>query len=404
MIAFRPMEAFVMRFALRLCCAVILSAGLFGMAQGPAPAASAPELADRIASANTLYMAQNFVAALPVYEELHAAQPKENLWRERLAMCLLATSTGDASKVERAHGLLLEARAAGDNSNLLQVLLERLEAPQTPANQPQSPGMDAFRRAEKAFSSGDMPGAIKLYEEAYAADPRLYEAPLYAGDAEFKQGHYAEAEGWFAKAVAINPNRETALRYWGDCLMKERKPKDAELKFIDALLAEPYTRATRLGLKQWSDLTKTRIAAPEIKLPLPPAQDGKGGTTINIDPAQNNSSATSANLVYAMSSATFRNDGFAKAFPDEKVYRHSLKEEAESIRAALAVLKEQKIAPDKLDVTWRLLQEIEEDGMLECWILLDNPDQGVARDYVAFREGHRDLMRAYVAKYDVHPM
>ena len=29
---------------------------------------------------------------------------------------------------------------------------------------------------------------------------------------------YDEAGAWYAKAIAINPDRETAHRYWGDVL------------------------------------------------------------------------------------------------------------------------------------------------------------------------------------------
>jgi hypothetical protein len=46
---------------------------------------------------------------------------------------------------------------------------------------------------------------------------------------------------------------------------------------------------------------------------------------------------------------------------------------------------------------------LEKDNMLECWILLDDPDQGVAQDYIAYRAAHRDLLIAYVEKYDLHP-
>jgi hypothetical protein len=42
--------------------------------------------------------------------------------------------------------------------------------------------------------------------------------------------------------------------------------------------------------------------------------------------------------------------------------------------------------------------------MLECWILLDNPDRGIAQDYAAYRKDHRQLLEQYIAKYDVHPM
>jgi hypothetical protein len=49
------------------------------------------------------------------------------------------------------------------------------------------------------------------------------------------------------------------------------------------------------------------------------------------------------------------------------------------------------------------LKALDADGMVECWILLDDADQGIAQDYVAFRAAHRDLLHAYIAKYDVHP-
>ncbi len=41
--------------------------------------------------------------------------------------------------------------------------------------------------------------------------------------------------------------------------------------------------------------------------------------------------------------------------------------------------------------------------MLERWILLDHPDQGIAQDYAAFRTTHRDLLHQYIARYDIHP-
>jgi len=374
----------------------------------PQDAASGPRggQTDEAAQANALYASQNFVGALPLYEELHKRHPKEVAWDERLAMCLLGAAhthpdAEAAAMQERAHQLLLEAKAGGDNSNLLQVVLEKLEAPAgaAPAG-PVSPGMDAFQRAEKAFSSGDLPGALKLYEESAAADPKFYEAPLEAGDTEYKRGNYKEAGTWFARAIAINPDRETAYRYWGDCLMKGGNPKEAEDKFIDAVIAEPYSRTTRVGLKQWADATKTLLAPPPIALPARPTVDAKGNTNVTIDPTQIGNPTGPAILAYSMGSTVWRQGEFKKTFPSEPQYRHSLPEEAQSIRIALSTLT--KVPPDKLDATWKTLLALDKDGMLECWILLDHADQGIAQDYVAYRAGHRELMHAYVAKYDVH--
>ena len=112
----------------------------------------------------------------------------------------------------------------------------------------------------------------------------------------------------------------------------------------------------------------------------------------------------SLRMIYAMQSALWRGDEFKKHFPDEKQYRHSLPEEAESIRSMLAVAREQKIPVDKLSTSTKLLMELDQNGMLECWILIDNPDQGIAQDYAMYRKDHRKLLEQYIAKYDVHSM
>lgn len=391
----------------RACMALALALAIPAAARSQAvDTPSDAELNKEAVSANALYLSQNFVGALPLYEDLHKRQPESNLWRERLAMCLLGPAPSDsemAARRERAHKLLLEARAAGDNSNLLQVVLEKLEAPAGAAPAAPSPGLPAFQQAEKAFSSGDLPAALKLYEQSAAADPKFYEAPLYAGDAEFKQQHYAEADKWYARAVAINPDRETAYRYWGDCLMKQGDPAQAEGKFIDAIIAEPYSRTPRVGLKQWADQTHALLIAPPIALPARPTVGANGSTNVTVDPTTMNKPGGSAWLMYSLNGALWQKEKFSKQYPAEKQYRHSLAEEVDSLRLVLTSLKEQKIADDKLDASLHALKSIDADGMLECYILLDRPDQGIAQDYVAFRAQHRDLLHAYMAKYDVHP-
>ena len=405
-----------MRFAEQSAALSLLLALTFGPAAFAQTQSSATDadIQKEAATAQSLYQQQNFVAALPLYEDLYKRVPVSNLYRERLAMALVGSVSSRPPAeaqptLDRARKLLQEAQAAGDNSNLLQVMLEKLS--QSAASGPQgppSPGAEAFSRAEKAFSSGDLPGAVKLYAEAFAADPKLYGAPLYAGDSEFKLGHYAEANAWYAKAVAINPDHETAYRYWGDSLMKMGDASAARDKFILAIVAEPYQRSPRIGLKQWADANHMRLVPPPVTLPARPTSGGKGKNGksqihINLDPRAMTSEASSAVLSYSMAAALWQGEKFQKTFPNEKQYRHSLAEEVDAIQASLAVLKEQKVDPDKLDASWRTLLQLDKDGMLECWILLDHPDQDIAQDYVAFRAAHRDLLRAYIARYDLHP-
>jgi tetratricopeptide (TPR) repeat protein len=257
-------------------------------------------------------------------------------------------------------------------------------------------------KAEKAFTSGDLKAALGFYRQAAETDPKLYEAPLFAGDTAYKMKNYDDAGMWFAKAIAINPNRETAYRYWGDALMHKGDQKEAQSKFIDAVIADPYSKASWIGLKQWADAIHARLANPPITLPKQPVPDEKGNVNVVIDPATMGSPTAGAWLIYSMNPAVWRSTEFKKNYPNEMTYRHSLAEEAQSLRTVIAFVNDKKVPEDKLDPTLKSLVALDRDGMLECWILLNHADQGIAQDYAAYRATHRDLLHAYMDKYVVH--
>jgi tetratricopeptide (TPR) repeat protein len=270
-----------------------------------------------------------------------------------------------------------------------------------------SPGAESMLKAQKAFSNGKMKKALALYKEAAEADPKLYEAALFAGDTEFKMKNYDEAGTWYAKAIAINPDRETAYRYWGDALMQKGEQKTARSKFVDAVIAEPYTKAPWVGLQQWADASNARLASPPITLPKQAVPDEKGNVNVTVDPSKAGDPALGAWLVYSTQPMMWRSTEFKKHYPNETVYRHSLAEEAESLRSVILVVKEQvvkeqKIPEDKLDPTLKSLIALDNDGMLECWILLNGADRGIVEDYAAYRATHRELLHAYIDKYVVH--
>ena len=396
-----------MDLGVRLGLFVLAGCAVVSAQQGAAKSDAEVQKEDQQAEA--LFQQQNFLGALPLFEDLHQQRPESNVFRERLAMTLLAKAGTEAptdatATRERARKLLLDAKASGDDSNLLQILLEKLSAPSTAASsdKPKSPGADALAKAEKAFSSGDLNGALVFYKQAAEADPKLYEAPLFAGDAEYKLKNYDEAGLWYARAIAIDPNRETAYRYWGDVLTHKGDQKAAQSKFIDAVIADPYSKTPWIGLKQWAESTHARLASPPITLPKQPVPDAKGNVNVTIDASTIGSPTSGAWLIYSMSPTVWRSTEFKKHYPSETVYRHSLAEEAESLRSVIAVIKEQKIASDKLDPTLKSLMALEKDGMLECWILLNGADQGVAQDYASYRATHRELLHAYMDKYVVH--
>ena len=77
-----------------------------------------------------------------------------------------------------------------------------------------------------------------------------------------------QAGEWFAKAVRINADRETAHRYWGDALMMGQDKRDASREhFVDAIVAEPYTRSAWAGLVQWGEKYDVTLTHPRVEVP-----------------------------------------------------------------------------------------------------------------------------------------
>jgi len=372
-----------------------------------------------------LYESNNFAAALPLLEKLAISNPNDAVILSRLGFALYANSATEKDPAvrqqmrDRARTTLLRSRSLGDNSNLTTMALDALSAPdasQLPFSSIQA-AEAAMREGEAAFVRGDMDKAIAAYKRALEADPRLYDAALYAGDAEFKKGynstdpqyrsdHFDAAGVWFAKAIAIDPNRETAYRYWGDALDAQGKSSDARDKFVDAIVAGPYDRRSYVGLTQWADRHKIQLGHPKIDIPSNVTSNKPGEVNITIDPSalKNDDDGSAAWMMYGMVRALWlnkkdgsRSDEFAKAYPNETTYRHSLAEELAALRAVVEVVqsqtKDKKIK--KLTPALENLMKLSDAGSLEAYILFARPDQGVARDYPGYRKTNRDKLRRY---------
>lgn len=90
-------------------------------------------------------------------------------------------------------------------------------------------------------------------------EPTNYDAALFIGDVYFKQHVQGSAGEWFARAIQIDPNRETAYRYWADSLLALGRNNEARLKFIDAIVAEPSRQRAWDGAQKWAHLNKTEL-------------------------------------------------------------------------------------------------------------------------------------------------
>jgi tetratricopeptide (TPR) repeat protein len=365
------------------------------------------------ANANQLYLAGELLEALPLYEDLAKVYPNEMLYQERLAGCLDAASL-QASDPARQKALLTRMRDAarrafqlGDKANVVQDMANfDPDAPDTFAQG--SPAQALMQEAEKAFAAADYQAAITKYAAAAEADPHLYLAPLHAGDAALMQRDLPAAARWYAQAIAIDPNQETGYRYWGDAILRlGNDSESAREKYIDAIVAEPYNKYAWQGLQQWAVQQKAVLMSPKIERPAAPVVDAKNpkNITINIDPAialDKSNEGSFAWVAYSAKRALYLGDEFKKQFPNEKEYRHTLKEEDEALSLVVTVIREKKIAPDKLDESLRNLLEVYDAGMLDCWILINGADEGITQDYPAYRDAHRQLLHDYIARFVVH--
>jgi hypothetical protein len=369
------------------------------------------------ADAMKLYDQYRYLEALPALEKLSERYPSDLVVAERLGFTLIMTSIAgndaDERKQSRARGrkFLMRAKDLGADDDLLSYYLSTIPedggADRVFSNHKEV--NDAMQEGEKAFAQRNYSAAIKAYTQAMLLDPTLYTAVLFIGDSYFADRQYANACEWFQRATKVDPNKETAYRYWGDALMRQNQIDEAQSKFIEAIVAEPYSRQPWMGLKQWADANRFQAAHPDVKAPKGPKttvkEDGSANITLNADifGAQDKNDGTSAWATYQIIAGAWQAKIFKEKYPDEKQYRHSLAEESAALGAAAASVKKDlesgKLKAKDLDAGIAALLKLYEAEMLEPFILLSRPDDGIAQDYAAYREKNRDKLRQYLKEF-----
>jgi hypothetical protein len=185
--------------------------------------------------------------------------------------------------------------------------------------------------------------------------------------------------------------------------MREDKLKEAKEKLIEAVIAEPYTRFPWQFLADWAKRSQVQIGHPRIQ-PSGSMSVEKEGTNITLDInsiGKNDGSAMW--MFYHSTRSQWIKEKFAKEFPGEKDYRHSLREEAEALAVVATIVSESvkngKMKEKDLDPSIANLLKVHNAGLLEAYVLLAKPDAGIARDYVEYRKNNRDKLRRYLNEY-----
>ena len=361
--------------------------------------------------ATALLKENKYTEALPILEKIAAAEPNDGETQFFLAFALIGQATNTKDNAARK-ALRIRARQAFVKAKALNYDEPKLDAMilGLPEDGSDSPGFTSNAKAnqlmeegEALFSQGKPDEALKKYQEALELDPKLYSAALFSGDIYLQKEDYAKAEIWYQKAIAIDPDKETAYRYSATPLMKQRKIDEARDRYIEAFISEPYNRFARGGLIQWGQATQTSLAHPEITIPTNVTFDDKGDAKINLDASAllgGKDDGSFAWISYGATRSTWRKEKFAKTFPNEKTYRHSLAEEADALRSVLSVATADK-KDKKLSPSLTRLKKLDEEGLLESYILLAQPDEGIAQDHPAYLKQNREKLRRYMLQYVV---
>lgn len=344
--------------------------------------------------------------ALPLLEDLVRANPRDDEILVALAASLvdhaatLADPAAAAKERFRARDLLDQAWNLGNTSPLAQNLAHLLK--QLPENGviefSDNPAVNRIMQAgEAAFVRRDFEAALKSYNQALVLEPSNYSAALFIANTYDKMNDFAKAAESYERAIKLNLDVETAYRYYADMLARQGDMARSRIMLIHAAVAEPYNRMVWRELHAWAAINKTEIREVYVGRPVPNPETGKIASP-DFGPAW---------AAYESVRDEWKHgDAFKKHYPQETAYRHSLAEEYEALTAAAktedALRKSGKDqARSANDPSMDLLLRLYSAGLIEPYVLFSLGDEGIARDYAAYRAKNRGKLEEYMDKFVV---
>jgi len=356
--------------------------------------------------ATELFNSGKFVEAMPLFEKLAAAHPNDagikRDWAFSVAAYAATLNDPELRKKGRirARNIAQQAQKQGDNSPMVQLVLQ-IPTDGSEVAFSQSKEVDqAMKTAEANFARGDLDKAREGYLQALVLEPKNYEATLYVGDVYFKQHNNGSAAEWFSRAAQLDPTREAGYRYWGDALSALGKSAEAREQYINAIIAEPYTHAPWSALAEWAKANKTTLNWFRIQDRCKIVSD-QNGVQVMLDQSLTQEDPMFKPWVaYCGARQSWQKEKFKQHFPNEAKYRHTLQEEVDALHLMAQELEKPGMAA-KLDPTFASLVQVDQAGFLEPYSLLNRPDQEIAQDYAPYRAAHRDTLYHYFNEYVV---
>ncbi len=354
---------------------------------------------------------------MPLVEKLIIADPKDPEAQFQYGFCLLAKAKVESDKNEaaklniRARKAFIKSKELGQKDKIVDALIGSLpeDGIMRGSFSINPIAEELMNAAEVSFSSGKMDDALQNYQKALKLDPTIYEAALFSGDVYVQKDDFKNAEIWYQRAISIDPNRETAYRYSATPLMKQKKYDLARDRYVEAYISEPFSQFSTAGLTNWAKITSTDIGHPRIDIAANVGKGKNGNTSITLNLDDKTDDGSFVWTAYGLARATWQpndtglSENFRKNYPNEKSYRHSLAEEFDALKLAVATLKSRMKDKDNpvktLNPQLAKLIKLYDDGLLEPFILLAKTDEGIFQDYAPYLKTNRDKLRRYVVEY-----
>jgi tetratricopeptide (TPR) repeat protein len=407
-------------FALLLCLSVVPPVVFRGNPANAAQAGAAraqPDASDRgkRQQAVTLFNQGKRLDALPLLEELVHKNPQDSELLVDLGASLIehaATLTDqDAAAKERfrARDLVQKAWQLGNFSPLAENLRQLLQ--ELPGNGAirfsDNPAVERVMNAgEAAFARRDFDAALAAYAKALEVEPTNYSAALFTANTYDRKNDFARASQWYERTMRLDPDIETAFRYYADMLAREGDMAKARSMLIGAAVAEPYNKIVWREIRAWALINHTAFKV--VYVPIPPIATDRSSATAEMNSGQPPQLLSAWRAYHAVIAQWRKGDKFKKRFPQEPAYRHSLPEESEALTAAAKLL--QGLSQDKKSAAWvtgntvaGLLLKLYQAGLIDPYVLFSLGDDGIARDYKAYRATNRAKLQEYMDKFVMPP-
>lgn len=352
--------------------------------------------------AMTLFTAGKRLEALPLLEQVEKRQPQDSEVLVALAASLVehAATLSDPAAISkerfRAKELLQKAFELGNTSPLEENLRQLLgELPADGAIQFSSnPAVQqAMSAGEAAFARHEFDEALRQYAQALKLEPQNYDAALFTANTYDRQENTHKAAEWYERAAALNPDLETAYRYYADMLAKHGDMTKARAMLIRAAVAEPYNKIVWREIRAWAVINHTAFNI--VYLPIPVTREAATGASA----AAEGGMVAAWRAYHAVKARWSHGDAFHKQFPQETDYRHSLAEESAALNAAAEILQGQDAHAVSADPIAPLLLRLYKADMIDAYVLFSLGDDGIAKDYAPYRAQHREKLAGYLDRF-----